>query len=90
MWTKVVIAAALGLLATLAVAAQPMSDSQLDLVVAGWGPHEGPKGNNGWGNGADPTNPGSFKGKTAPSKSCNCSRPSAGKINTNPTTSSGR
>ncbi|MGH8223043.1 MAG: hypothetical protein ACREQZ_08715, partial [Woeseiaceae bacterium] len=42
------------------------------------------KGNNGWGNGADPTNPGSFSGGTAPSKSCNCSEGSD-QINTNPT-----
>lgn len=48
------------------------------------------KGNNGWGNGADPTNPGSFSGRTAPSKSSNSSVPSAGKINTNPTDSDGR
>lgn len=47
-------------------------------------------GNNGWGNGADPTNPGSFSGATAPSKSCNCSDPAAGDINTNPTDSDGR
>lgn len=48
------------------------------------------KGNNGWGNGADPTNPGSFSGATAPSKSSNSSVPSEGKINTNPTDSDGR
>jgi hypothetical protein len=48
------------------------------------------KGNNGWGNGADPTNAGSFSGGTAPSKSTNSSQPSAGKINTNPTDSDGR
>ncbi len=47
-------------------------------------------GNNGWGNGEDPTNPGSFSGATAPSKSINGSDPSAGKINVNPTDSDGR
>lgn len=34
-------------------------------------PSEKVKGNNGWGNGPDTTNPGSFSGKTAPSKSTN-------------------
>lgn len=53
-------------------------------------PPEEEKGNNGWGNGADPTNPGSFSGRTAPSKSSNSSVPSAGKVNTNPTDSDGR
>jgi len=48
------------------------------------------KGNNGWGNGADPTNAGSFSGGTEPSKSTNSSQPEAGKINTNPTDSDGR
>jgi hypothetical protein len=45
---------------------------------------------NGWGNGADSTNAGSFSGGTAPSKSTNSSQPDDGKINTNPTTSDGR
>ena len=48
------------------------------------------KGNNGWGNGADGTNAGSFSGGTDPSKSTNSSQPDAGQINTNPTTSDGR
>jgi len=48
------------------------------------------KGNNGWGNGADPSNPGSDEGGTAPSKTANASVPEAGKINTNPTDSDGR
>ena len=48
------------------------------------------KGNNGWGNGADPSNPGSDDGGTAPSKTANASVPEAGKINTNPTDSTGR
>jgi len=90
MLRKLVAAAALVALSTVAIAAERMTDAQMDLVVAGWGPNERPKGNNGWGNGADGNNPGSFKGGTAASKSCNCSRSSAGKINTNPTTSSGR
>jgi hypothetical protein len=67
-----------------------MTDQQLDQVVAGWEAPPPLKGNNGWGNGADPTNPGSFSGNTAPSKSTNSSVPSEGKINTNPTTSTGR
>lgn len=70
-----------------------LDKSQLDSIVAGTGeepPAPTLKGNNGWGNGADGTNPGSFKGKTAPSKSTNSSVPAAGKVNTNPTTSNGR
>ncbi len=71
-----------------------MTDAQLDMVVAGTDytcpPPEMAKGNNGWGNGADGTNPGSFAGATAASKSANESVPAAGKINTNPTTSTGR
>ena len=34
-------------------------------------PNEDVKGNNGWGNGPDTTNAGSFSGATAPSKSSN-------------------
>ena len=82
-------AVALAALASLANAAEPtkMTDTALDQVVAGCGcvPE---KGNNGWGNGMDPTNAGSFSGATEPSKSCNCS--TDGSINTNPTTSTGR
>ena len=48
------------------------------------------KGNNGWGNGEDGNNPGSFSGGTAPSKTANDSVPGAGQINQNPTTSDGR
>lgn len=83
-------------LAALPASAAPtkMTLAQLDLVVAGTDytcpPTETTKGNNGWGNGADGTNPGSFAGATAPSKSANASVPSAGAINTNPTTSDGR
>src|SRR5262249_51849408 len=66
-----------------------LSAAQSNYAVAfsGQSGGGGPKGNNGWGNGADPTNAGSFSGGTAPSKSTNSSDPSAGKTNTNPTTS---
>src|SRR4051794_6586878 len=72
-----------------------LTDIQMDRIVAGWDycPPPPPiyaKGNNGWGNGADGTNPGSFHGGTSPSKSTNLSMPGAGKINTNPTSSTGR
>ena len=93
---------ALALLAFGSIAsAEPvkLDDQQLDNVVAGWANSQGHLncghkpaecGNNGWGNGADGLTPGSYKGGTAPSKSANASVPSAGKINTNPTTSNGR
>jgi hypothetical protein len=77
-------------------APERMSSAQLDEVVAGTDctcgcPVPGTeKGNNGWGNGEDPTNPGSDNGGTAPSKSNNGSVPGAGRPNTNPTGSSGR
>ncbi len=71
-----------------------MTDTQLDMVVAGTDytcpPPEMAKGNNGWGNGADGINPGSDKGATAASKVAGTNLPVADKINTNPTTSSGR
>jgi hypothetical protein len=85
-------------LSSVAVAAQPkpLTNSELDEVVAGWydcctcpPPPETVKGNNGWGNGADPSNPGSDNGGTAASKTANASIPGGG-INQNPTTSSGR
>lgn len=74
-----------------------MTDTQLDTVVAGW---ENPGGNgcgnsafdcgnNGWGNGWDPTNPGSDNGGTAPSKTLGYNGPFDG-INANPTTTNGR
>jgi hypothetical protein len=73
-----------------------MTNNELDQVVAGWydccycpPPPQKEKGNNGWGNGADATNAGSFSGGTAPSKSTNSSIAGGG-INQNPTTSSGR
>jgi len=65
-------------------------------LIAGGGDEAGEgngsklKGNNGWGNGADPSNAGSDEGGTAPSKTANASVPEAGKINTNPTDSDGR
>jgi hypothetical protein len=78
-------------------APQRMTTAQLDNVVAGTGtdcgcppPTGKEKGNNGWGNGEDPTNPGSFNGKTEPSKSTNGSVSGAGRPNTNPTGSTGR
>ena len=70
-----------------------LNTQELTLVSGGGDecpPPAPEKGNNGWGNGADPTNAGSFSGGTAPSKSTNSSQPSAGKINTNPTDSDGR
>jgi hypothetical protein len=68
-----------------------MTDQQLDQVVAGWLTNCSDRavcGNNGWGNGTDGINPGSFSGATAPSKSTNGTNGPG--INTNPTTSSGR
>lgn len=62
-------ALALTALASLAIAAEPtkMSDTELDTVVAGTA--DDCKGNNGWGNGSDMTNAGSFSGATEPTKS---------------------
>lgn len=62
---------------------------EIDMVYGGSGCEYGNYGNNGWGNGEDPTNPGSFSGGTAASKSSNSSVP-PGRINTNPTESDGR
>lgn len=96
MFKQLTAAVALTALASLPAMAAPvkMTDARLDMVVAGGDycppPETKTKGNNGWGNGADGTNPGSFKGKTAPSKSNNSSMPGAGKVNTNPTNSDGR
>jgi len=84
-----------------AAAPTKMNSDALDQVVAGTGdcgcpPPEGKvKGNNGWGNGADPTNPGSDNGATAASKigfpaGTGGNLISANKINTNPTGSTGR
>jgi hypothetical protein len=74
-------------------APQKMTDDLLDQVVAGTyicPPSSKVKGNNGWGNGADGTNPGSFKGATSASKIAGANLTSANRINTNPTMSSGR
>lgn len=81
-------ALALTAVASLATAAEPvrMTDAQLDTVVAGV--RDECKGDNGWGNGTDPTNAGSFSGGTEPSKSTNLTFD--GGINENPTTSTGR
>lgn len=86
-----IIAASTALLSISAFAApQKMTSEMLDQVVAGGTVPECEKGNNGWGNGTDPTNPGSFSGATAPSKSANGSVTGFGDININPTTSTGR
>lgn len=73
------------------VAAAPvkMTNAALDKVAGGCG-CEVEKGNNGWGNGADGTNPGSSAGATAPSKLAGVNQTGLDKINTNPTTSTGR
>lgn len=91
---------ALASLVSLPALAAPerMSIAQLDDVVAGTDtccicppppPTGNEKGNNGWGNGEDPTNPGSDHGGTAPSKNANGST-GPDRRNINPTTSSGR
>ena len=73
------------------VAAAPvkMTNAALDKVAGGCG-CEVPKGDNGWGNGADGTNPGSSAGATADSKLAGVNQTGLDKINTNPTTSTGR
>jgi hypothetical protein len=58
-----------------------LTNGELDLVsggtgycsydCGGGGGEEKEKGNNGWGNGPDDTNNGSFSGATAPTKSTN-------------------
>lgn len=75
-----------------AAAPQKMTNDALDQIAGGTDytcPPE--RGNNGWGNGADGINPGSAAGPTAPSKlaGTNLLNP-PDKINTNPTTSTGR
>jgi hypothetical protein len=80
---------------SLAVAAPvKMTDTQLDSVVAGWNPGGNlcgasafDCGNNGWGNGWDPTNPGSDSGATAPSKDNNGTILGFGSINIDPSNS---
>jgi hypothetical protein len=88
---------ALSVLVALPAAAEPkkMSADRLDQVVAGTDYYYCPPttdltGNNGWGNGADPSNPGSDAGATAASKLANLNLTNANPINTNPTTSTGR
>jgi hypothetical protein len=75
-------------------APERMTSAQLDDVVAGTDCCCTPgteKGNNGWGNGADPSNPGSDNGLTAPSKSNNTNLPPGqNRPNTNPTGTTGR
>lgn len=77
-------------------APERMTSIQLDEVVAGTDcgcppPTGKEKGNNGWGNGADPSNPGSGSGRTAPSKTGNENLPPGqDRPNTNPTGSTGR
>lgn len=77
-------------------APERMSSAQLDEVVAGTDctcgcPTPTEKGNNGWGNGSDPSNPGSDNGGTAPSKTANDNLPPGqNRPNTNPTGSTGR
>lgn len=83
-------------LVSLPAAAEPkkMTSDALDQIVAGTDycpPPVAVKGNNGWGNGADPSNPGSGSGATAPSKLANFNLPPGqDRVNTNPTTSTGR
>ena len=94
------ITAGIGLASFLALPAmaapERMTSAQLDEVVAGGATdcccYPGTeKGNNGWGNGADPSNPGSDHGLTAPSKVANTNLPSPPNgPNTNPTGSTGR
>jgi hypothetical protein len=93
MRTLVVVMAASVAMLPFYAAASPvvMSDAVLDRVVAGTGtPIPVLKGNNGWGNGADGTNPGSAAGGTSASKLAGFNQGGLGKINTNPTTSTGR
>ena len=66
-----------------------MTNAALDQVAGGC-TCEVEKGDNGWGNGADGTNPGSSAGATAPSKVPGVNQSGLDKINTNPTNSTGR
>jgi len=75
-----------------------LTEQQLDTVVAGWvnpggqpcGASQWDCGDNGWGDGYDLNNPGSYSGGTAPSKTANGTVYGYGQININPTTSNGR
>lgn len=86
-------ALALTAIASFAIAAEPtkMTDAALDTVVAGCDcPEVDVKGNNGWGNGSDPSNAGSDAGLTSLSKLANDNIAGATGVNLNPTTSTGR
>ncbi len=88
--TLTVVGVSMALVSISAFAApQKMTSQALDQVVAGCGCYD-ERGNNGWGNGADGTNPGSAAGPTALSKLAGDNLTGVDKINTNPTTSSGR
>jgi hypothetical protein len=96
----------IGLIASLGLVApawaeppKPMTNQQLDAIVAGragsggnpnCGHQPAECGNNGWGNGYDGWTPGSFVGNTGFSKSANEGVIGDGRVNVNPTTSSGR
>ena len=92
MMTAVALSSLISLSAT--AAPQKMTSVQLDQVVAG-GTTDCVQGNNGWGNGADGSNPGTDSGATAASKigeggtgsGLNLSSP-PDKINTNPVSGS--
>jgi hypothetical protein len=86
-----VIAASAAFAMSAFAAPKQMTNEMLDQVVAGGGGTDYClKGNNGWGNGADGTNPGSFNGATSDSKIAGTNLTGANSINTNPTTSTGR
>ncbi|WP_158592336.1 hypothetical protein [Noviherbaspirillum sedimenti] len=86
-----VIAATAFLSLPAAAAPTKMTNDALDQVAGGtYIPCEPKKGDNGWGNGADGTNPGSSAGATAASKVPGVNQVGLDKINTNPTTSTGR
>lgn len=53
------------------IAASPTYANDIDPDPCGDGCEDPDRGDNGWGNGPDTTNPGSFSGGTAPSKSTN-------------------
>jgi hypothetical protein len=82
----------------MAVEPKPLDEVSLDQIVAGrsaslhFNCARGPAscGNNGWGNGQDATTPGSFKGKAGLSKSASEGTLGDGRMNVNPTLSSGR
>ena len=87
-----VLAATVFLYVPAAAAPVKMTNAALDQVAGGSSDPCNPqtKGDNGWGNGADGTNPGSSAGATSPSKVPGVNQTGLDKINTNPTTSTGR